>query len=99
MNPRTLDILLALEFDEPEPLPLIDPSAPMIPIEATPEGKIYHLVLDPGDPILATLKPGACEDCRVQEAIHHVEGVWRCDTCQRVYELGLDWRDFEGFGE
>lgn len=94
MNPHLLDILLALEFDEPEPLPTDGQI-----LEATPEGKIYHLVLDPGDPILATLKPGACQDCRAQEAIHEVQGTWRCEACQRVHELGLDWRDFEGPGE
>lgn len=99
MNPRTLDILLALEFDDPEPLPTLDPSAPMDVIGATPEAKVYHLIIKPDDPILLLMKPGACEDCRSQEAIHEVQGTWRCDTCQRAHELGLDWRDFEGQGE
>jgi len=56
MNPRVADILLDLEFAEPEPIPMDGP------VEATTEGRVYVLEIEDGDPILDLLAP-PCSKC------------------------------------
>ena len=55
MRPRVVDILLNLEFSEPEPIPIG-------PVEAMTEGKVYALEIPEGDPLLALLAP-PCPEC------------------------------------
>lgn len=48
---RAQRILLDLEFSDAVPLPTIELDALMVPIEATTEGKVYTLTIEPGDPL------------------------------------------------
>ena len=59
MNLRVADILLDLEFSEPEPIPPVGPGEV---IEATTEGRVYALEIEDGDPILDLLAP-PCSKC------------------------------------
>lgn len=56
MNPRIADLLLDLEFADPEPLPTIPLDVIAIPIQATTAGKVYGLEIADDDPILDLLK-------------------------------------------
>lgn len=48
---RAQRILLDLEFADAAPLPTFAVDAEMVPIEATTDGTIYALTIEPGDPI------------------------------------------------
>ena len=48
---RAQRILLDLEFADAVPQPTLAADAEMVPIEATTEGTVYALTIEPGDPI------------------------------------------------
>ena len=48
---RAQRILLDLEFADAVPLPACAGDSEMVPIEATTEGTVYALTIEPGDPI------------------------------------------------
>lgn len=48
---RTQRILLDLEFADAVPLPTFAADAEMVPIEATTEGTVYVMTIEPGDPL------------------------------------------------
>lgn len=48
---RAQRIPLDLEFADAVPLPSYAVDSKMIPIEATPDGTVYALTIEPGDPI------------------------------------------------
>ena len=48
---RAQRILLDLEFADAVPLPTFAADVDMVPIEATTEGMVYALTIEPGDPI------------------------------------------------
>ena len=59
MRPRAAEILLDLEFSEPEPIPPVGVGEV---IEATTEGRVYALEIEEGDPLLELLAPRSDED-------------------------------------
>ncbi len=48
---RAQRILLDLEFADAMPLPTFAADAEMVPIEATTEGTVYVMTIEPGDPL------------------------------------------------
>jgi len=48
---RAQRILLDLEFADAVPLPACAVDSEMVPIDATTEGTVYALTIEPGDPI------------------------------------------------
>lgn len=48
---RAQRILLDLEFADAVPLPACSVDSEMVPIDATTEGTVYALTIEPGDPI------------------------------------------------
>ena len=49
---RAQRVLLDLEFADAVPLPAYAVDSEMVPIEATTEGTVYALTIEPGDPLL-----------------------------------------------